>query len=255
MSDYLLYFALTLGFSTLFAMGGIGSAIALVPIFTLMGLPINLAKAIGLFVNTASTIIASVMNAKRGVLNITSTLPLIVAVLLATPLGAWLSLHVDEVWVKWLLVSFLISSGSLLLFQKREARFHCRGAGWLLLIGGSVGLVSGLLGVGGGALMIPLLILLGYDAKDAGIAISFVIPFSSFGAFSTYLSFVHMDWPLLAVVTVAAVAGGYLGNRIMHFRLSATQIKRLIGVVLYLLAAKIIRCQLLWRVGDNYLGG
>jgi uncharacterized membrane protein YfcA len=237
--EYLTYFALTLVFSTLFAMGGIGSAIALVPIFSLMGLPLNLAKAIGLFINTSSTVMASVMNVRRGVLQIRPTLPLVISILLATPVGAYLSLHVDIVWVKSLLVAFLLTSGSLLLLQKREAKFHFKSAFWLLLIGVSVGLVSGLLGVGGGALMIPLLILLGYDAKQAGIAISFVIPFSSFGAFSTYLSFVDMQWGLLAVVTVAALLGGYLGNRIMHFRLSAVHVKKLLGIILYLLALKI----------------
>ena len=47
---YATYFGLTLFFSTLFAMGGVGSAIALVPIFSgVMGIPLNLAKATGLF--------------------------------------------------------------------------------------------------------------------------------------------------------------------------------------------------------------
>ena len=77
-------------------MGGVGSAIALVPIFSLMGLPINLAKAIGLFINTSGTIMASIMNARRGVLSIKASLPLIIAILLATPLGAYLSLYVNE---------------------------------------------------------------------------------------------------------------------------------------------------------------
>ena len=57
----------------------------------------------------------------------------------------------------------------------------------------------------------PLLILLGFDAKKAAYAISFVIPFSTLGAFATYISFVNMDWVLLGVVSVAAIIGGYLG--------------------------------------------
>jgi len=35
-----------------------------------------------------------------------------------------------------------------------------------------------------------------------------VIPFSSFGAFTTYLNFTEMDWPLFGVVTIAAIIGG-----------------------------------------------
>jgi len=62
----------------------------------------------------------------------------------------------------------------------------------------------------------PWLILLGFYAKKAAYAISFVIPFSTLGPFATYLSFVDMDWMLLGVVSVAAIIGGYLGDFIMH---------------------------------------
>ena len=37
----------------------------------------------------------------------------------------------------------------------------------------------------------------------------------------------------------AAMIGSYLGNRIMHFKLSPAQVKKLIGVVTYQLATKI----------------
>jgi len=70
--------------------------------------------------------------------------------------------------------------------------------------------------------------------------VSFIIPFSSLGAFATYLSFVKMDWTLLAVVTIAAILGGYLGDKIMHYRLTPAQVKKLIAVLLLLLAAKMI---------------
>ncbi len=82
--------------------------------------------------------------------------------------------------------------------------------------------------------------MLGYDAKKAAYAVSFVIPFSTLGGFFTYLSFVHMDWILLGIVTIAAIIGGYLGDFIMHYRLTPSQIKKLIAVVLFLLAIKML---------------
>ncbi len=240
MMHYLLYFALTLGLSTLFAMGGVGSAIVLVPIFNMLGLPLNLSKAIGLFINSSSTITASIMNFFRGVLDIKFALPLIVAILIATPIGAWSSQFVPVVVVKWILVAFLIIAASLLLYTKRETKVVYDKAWILFLIGFVVGIISGMIGVGGGALIMPLLILLGFDAKKAAYAVSFIIPFSSLGAFATYLSFVKMDWVLLGVVTVAAIIGGYLGDKIMHYRLTPAQVKKLIAVLLLLLAAKMI---------------
>ena len=44
----------------------------------------------------------------------------------------------------------------------------------------------------------------------------------------------------MGVVSVAAIIGGYLGDRIMHCRLTPKQVKKLIAVVLLLLAAKMI---------------
>ena len=77
-----LYFALTLALSTLFAMGGVGAAVALVPTFGMLGMALDLAKAIGLFVNSVSTMSASVMNAARGVLDIRFALPLAVSMMI-----------------------------------------------------------------------------------------------------------------------------------------------------------------------------
>ena len=240
MEYYVIYFFLTLALSTLFSMGGVGSAIGLVPIFSMMGMPLNLAKAIGLFINSASTITASIMNFFRGVLDIKFAIPLIVSIMIATPIGAWLSQYVQKEIIEWMLVSFLIVSALLLIFSNREQKVVYDKAWILYVIGATVGLISGTIGVGGGAVIMPLLILLGFDAKKAAYAISFIIPFSSLGAFATYLSFVDMDWTLLGVVTVAAIIGGYLGDRIMHYRLTPSQVKKLIAVVLLLLAAKMI---------------
>lgn len=241
--DLILYFFLSLFFSTLFSMGGVGSAIALVSVFPMMGMPLNMAKAVGLFINTASTISASVMNLYRGVLDLRSAMPLVVSILITTPLGAYTSQFVSEHMVKWVLIVFLLLAATLLLQHKREARYAFTHTWVLYVIGAGVGLISGLLGVGGGTLIMPLLILLGFDAKKAAYAVSFVIPFSSLGGFFTYLQFVRMDWVLLGVVTIAALLGGVIGNHIMHYRLTQAQIRKLIAMVLYLLALKIIRTQ------------
>ncbi|NOX14638.1 MAG: sulfite exporter TauE/SafE family protein [Epsilonproteobacteria bacterium] len=240
MQEYILYFVITIFFSTFFAMGGIGSAIALVSIFPMLGQSFNISRALALFVNTSSTLSASVMNFYRGVIEFKFVLPLVISVLISTPIGAYLSQFIDHKILKSMLIIFLLVSATLMLFYKKEAKIKYTKSWVLYVIGFSVGIISGMLGVGGGALIMPLLILLGFDAKKAAYGVSFVIPFSSFGAFITYLQFIKMDWYLLADVTVAALIGGYLGGKIMHFKLSQSQVKKLIGVVLYLIAIKMI---------------
>ena len=237
--DYIIYFILTLFVSAFFALGGLGSAAALVPIFDMMGMPLNLAKAIGLFINSASTITASFMNILRRSVDIRFAMPLVISIIVSTPIGAYASQFVDEDIVRGILVLFLGFSSFMLLFGKKEQMFSYTKKWILYPIGFFVGIISGLIGVGGGALILPLLVLLGWDAKKVSYAVSFVIPFSTLGAFFTYATFVKIDYILLLVVAVAAILGGFIGNRISHFHLSSVHIKKIIGVLLLLIALRL----------------
>ena len=240
MTHYLLYFSITLVVSTFFAMGGVGSAVALVPIFDSLGLGFNLAKATALFINTSTTITATFMNIKRKALDIKFALPLTISSLIMAPFGAKTSQYINVEYAKMGLALFLIFSATMMLFGKKEAKVHYE-AKWIqYLVGGVVGFISGILGVGGGSLIMPLMILLGYDAKKMAIAVSFMIPFSTFSAFLSYTTFVQIDYVLLVVVAIAAILGGYIGNKIMYFKLDAKQIKKLIAILLYIIACKII---------------
>jgi len=235
---YLEVFFITLFLSTFFALGGVGSAVALVPILHFLGIEFNFAKAIGLFVNTSTTITATIMNIKRKVLDLKFAFPLAISLAFTAPIGAYLSKFIPESIVKILFTLFLFFAGSMILFGKKEKKFSFTKPFIMVILGSIVGVISGLLGVGGGSLLMPILIILGFDAKKTAVAMSFVIPFSTFSAFLTYMSFVKIDWILLSVATIAAIVGGYIGNYIMHFHLNQKQIKKIIGVLLYLIAIK-----------------
>jgi len=239
MLEYTLYFFITLALSTFFAMGGVGSAVALVPILDSLGVLLNLAKVVALFVNTTTTLTATIMNFKRGVLNIKFALPLLLSSLLSSPLGAQASRYVNDDVVRFMLMLFLLISASLILFSKKKAVTHYEAPWVMYAVGGVVGFISGILGIGGGSLIMPLMILLGYDAKKMAVAVSFMLPFATFSAFLSYATFVEIDFIFLGVCATGAVLGGYIGNHIMHYRLSSTHIKKIIGVILYLLAVKI----------------
>ncbi|WP_456390969.1 sulfite exporter TauE/SafE family protein, partial [Hydrogenimonas sp.] len=129
-------------------------------------------------------------------------------------------------------------SATMMMFFKKEAKAHVQSPWVMALLGTVVGSIAGLLGVGGGNMLLPILILLGFEPKKVAVAVSFVVPFSAFTSFLSYASFVQMDWPLLGICTLGAVTGGYIGNYMMHFKLSQQQIKRVIAVILYILAAR-----------------
>jgi uncharacterized membrane protein YfcA len=87
--------------------------------------------------------------------------------------------------------------------------------GKVIAEGVAVGLVTGLVGAGGGFLVVPALALLGGLSMPIAIGTSLVvIAMKSFAGFAGYLSGVHINWALAAAVTAAAVLGSLAGSRL-----------------------------------------
>ncbi|HYO00532.1 MAG TPA: sulfite exporter TauE/SafE family protein [Mycobacterium sp.] len=78
-----------------------------------------------------------------------------------------------------------------------------------------VGLVTGLVGAGGGFLVVPALALLGGLPMPIAVGTSLVvIAMKSFAGLGGYLSSVHIDWTVALAVTAAAVGGALIGARL-----------------------------------------
>lgn len=81
--------------------------------------------------------------------------------------------------------------------------------------GVAVGLVTGLVGAGGGFLVVPALALLGGLPMPVAVGTSLlVIAMKSFAGFAGYLSATSIDWTLAAAVTAAAVLGSLAGAKL-----------------------------------------
>ncbi|MCM4081221.1 sulfite exporter TauE/SafE family protein [Paractinoplanes hotanensis] len=78
-----------------------------------------------------------------------------------------------------------------------------------------VGLVTGLVGAGGGFLVVPALALLGGLPMPVAVGTSLlVIAMKSYAGLAGYLSTVHINWALAAAVTAAAVLGSLAGGKL-----------------------------------------
>jgi uncharacterized protein len=241
MFEYLGYFVLTTFLSTIFAIAGLGSAIVLVPGFNMLGLSFDLSRASGLFVNTISTMTTSWINFRKRLFDREFVLHLVLSSMVMAWVGAKSSLMIDESVVKSVFAIMLIVIGSLMLFIRLQPTQQKSIDKKLLIASGAVGgFFSGFLGIGGGSIISPILILMGYDPKKIAIGISFVVPFSSIVAFSGYSLSIEIDYWLLGSIGVGAMLGGVLGNYLLHFKVSSSMIKKMIGIILYLLAIKIL---------------
>lgn len=98
--------------------------------------------------------------------------------------------------------------------------------GRVLGIGAAVGVVSGLVGAGGGFLIVPALTLFGGLAMHEAIGTSlFVIAMQSFAGFAGHVTHVEVDRGLMAVMTLSAIVGMIIGS-VLARRVSAHALKR-----------------------------
>ena len=101
-----------------------------------------------------------------------------------------------------------------------------------------VGLLTGFFGVGGGFVIVPALVLaLGFDMPAAVGTSLLVISINSTVALAARLGGgVRLDWPLIGVFTLAALAGTLAGTRIAS-RVSASRLTAAFTVLLIAVAA------------------
>lgn len=234
---------LAFGLSFFFALGGVGSALALIPVLYWFGVPLEAARPTGLMINTLSMGGASVSNIRNGLLDFRLAWPIIIASTLLAPAGAWCSVLVPRQLVLWFFFTFMLFSGCMLLCYHNSDRGEKPPQDSLTapaLVGAGAGFLSGLLGVGGGMLISPLLIFLGYNPKKVATITAFVVPFSSLIAFTAYAVIGTVQWEVLVFASIAAYSGGVLGTKVMHRHLRGSAIKKFLGVVLLSMAAKIL---------------
>jgi uncharacterized membrane protein YfcA len=110
--------------------------------------------------------------------------------------------------------------------------------------GAAVGLASGIVGVGGGFLIVPALVLLARVPMTQAVGTSLaVITLNSFIGFTRYLGVLQdrgiaLDWGTLALVTGLGIAGSLLGHRLAA-RTPQTLLRKIFGWTLLLLATAI----------------
>jgi len=114
-----------------------------------------------------------------------------------------------------------------------------RDAHRLAVVGGGVGvgLLSGLVGVGGGFLIVPALVLLAGVPMASAVGTSLaVITLNSFSGFARYVGVLThegmaLDWQVLATVAAVGIVGSFAGQRIGQ-KLPQATLRRIFGAFL-----------------------
>ena len=108
--------------------------------------------------------------------------------------------------------------------------------------GAGIGFLSGIIGVGGGIFLSPLLILLKWaDTKRTAAASAAFIWINSAAGLYGHLMRKTVDWSALAWLVGAAFAGGLVGSYLGARRFRGLWLRRILGVVLLVATLKLLR--------------
>ena len=233
---------ITFGFTTLLTIAGLGAAFILIPIFMALGVEVHTAMAAALLLNAIAMSVASVNFVRRKLVVWMVAAPMVAVASALSPLGVRVSRGLDRTPLLWLFVCFLLFAAAMMLFYTPRVRQAQSGAVTLfsvgLGVGGLAGFVGGLLGVGGGNMIVPALVALGFDPKKASATTSFVVIFASLAGFLGHLALASIDSSLLGFTAAGSAAGAAVGSWLMTEKLKSRQVKILIGLVLVVIAAR-----------------
>jgi hypothetical protein len=246
--------------------GGGGSILTVPVLVYLFGVNPVLATAYSLFIVGATSLVGTFPKYKQGLVNLKTALifgiPSIVAVYATrkfiVPLIPDAVFSVGDFMVtKSILLMILFAvlmvfaSVSMIREKKQingepegEQRFNYP---LILLEGAIVGVLTGLVGAGGGFLIIPALVILSKLPMKQAVGTSLlIIAAKSLIGFTGDLGHTVMDWKLLGIVTALAIIGIFIGNQLSH-KTDGNKLKKGFGWFVLVMGIYIIAKELFFQ--------
>jgi hypothetical protein len=238
--------ALVIGLSL--GLFGSGGSILTVPVLLyLLHMPPQLAIASSLLIVAGISLFGSVRNGLQRLISWRHVLWFGMPGMLGTYGGAWLGTLVDTRW-QLLVFALLMLVAAVMMWRSKVGDLG-NGKAFkpvkIVIDGLAVGAITGFVGVGGGFLIVPALVLLGGLTMPVGVATSLVIiALKSFVGFGKYYWVMAadgtiFDWNTIGLMIVAGIAGSYVGAAVGK-RLPKQQLQRAFAVFLVIMALVVI---------------
>jgi uncharacterized membrane protein YfcA len=162
-------------------------------------------------------------------------LPFIVSSIPTAYVGGALNLP-KEVFFWLLLVSLLLVAARIYLWRDTALNLNLSARGKLLvsLVAGSLlGLVAGIVGIGGGVYLVPLIIILGLGTGQQAAACGAIFVWlNSVAGLASRLQYNAIDLTEYLPLIVAVILGGGLGSYMGSSRLSSKKMEKILGLII-----------------------
>ncbi len=198
--------------------GGLGGGVVMVPLLGLwLGLPQHRAHGTSLVAVVVTGLVGVIPYAMQGAVALRLSVVLAAASIVGSSLAAGFSPLVPARALRRVFGILLIATGASLPFDLLLPA-HGIVAAWALPAGLATGLVAGavagLLGVGGGSVMVPMLVLLfGFGQHLAqGTSLAVMVPAALAGSVQ-HVRHRHVEASVAPALAIGVAAGAYLGGR------------------------------------------
>jgi len=243
---YALIFLIIYAASFLFAMLGLGGGMVYVPVLKWTGFSVKeVAIPLGLLLNDLNTLLALIPFSRKKLVDWKGGMTMAVAAFIFAPIGAYSAQFVPVKTLLFLFAIAVVAAAVRMLFFARQPepetimtlkKRSMIGSG----VGAFAGFMGGMLGLGGGFIIAPILMWMGYRTKEAAATTAFVVTFSSFSGFMGHVAEGHFNWTLTIIVVVAVIIGSQMGGSFMSQKAKPAWVKKLYAIVLFAIAIKLI---------------
>jgi hypothetical protein len=193
-------------------------------------------QPLSLLLNGVTAAFAAVGFAKSGFIDWPKALKLAAVTTLFAPLGSLLaqSTPANLIWVVYLLAVTYLAYRLFRPVKERPGNENFRLA---LILAAPISILSGLLGVGPGFLLMPTLIIVGFETKHAAAINAFAVFPPSFSALIPHLSSAKWDPNLTIALVIAGAIGSFAGARITSRWVPGVRVKQGFGVLIVVATA------------------
>ena len=217
----LIPFIVILVISTVFSMFGKGGGSLYTPVLVMLGLDLGASIATALFLNLVTAFVATIVFARNKLVDFKFCYVFLPGTILGSLLGALLSARAPRELLLGIFSVFLYGAGAFMVFSKKETPGQTARSldfnliALIAVFSFGVGILSSLIGVGGGLVIFPFLVLyMKYPAQKAAGANAFIVAVSSLVGTAGHFASAHAPLPLMLATSAACVIGSTIGSHV-----------------------------------------